>query len=342
MKRYGILLLALVALAALPAGAGRLIVANANDSTVWAYDLPTGNVVGSQHMGGQALGVAAVGGKIAVTDFLGGGVTIYTAQRIGDYLGVGRQSVSTAPDLVNPEGITPVGKNGWALVSDGVTQVEGQSVGLTLVDLFAAKKLSSVIMPSVYGVAFDPQTFTAYALDGFTPSIWVVKLSAAGQLTDTGVRLPVSGAGMAARYIALDAAGRRLLVSYKLAGAVEAIDLATGQSLGLVSGLGTAIGAIALTPDGTRAFVADWGTSQWAVLDLSAPGLPVDTGRRIACAYGVPNTYAGTRTFAFAGDVMYFSASNSNVISGLDWKAETPVRVEWATGLSPAGMDVSN
>ena len=114
------------------------------------------------------------------------------------------------------------------------------------------------------------------------------------------------------------------------------------MSLGRIEGLGVSVGNIAVTPDGHFALVAAYGSDWWAVLDLGTQPLPTDTGMRIASPAGVPNTFIGTKAFAFQGNVLYFSATNGNSVRAIDWTNLTLLPTSLTTGTTPAGMDVKH
>ncbi len=327
--------------AALAANGPWIVVADSGDGSGTAINLATGADQEQMGIGAEVIGVAASSGTIAFTDFVGGKVKTFQANPQGQFLSIGKGQISTAPDDPNPEGITLLGEGGRALVTDGGTVPGGNPISLILVDLASNTKLGTLPLPSVYGAAYDAATRTAWVLDGLSMQVARVIVAPDGTLHDTGARIPLNGTAHGVRFIAAYAGGSRLLVSHKLDGAVEVLDTASLTSLGRVEGVGSVIGAIAVTPDGSHALVADYGAGQWAVLDLTAPGLPVDTGTRIAVPAGVPNTFVGVHTFAFVGNKMYFSSTNGNAVSTIDWTTLTLLPESYATGLTPAGLDVS-
>lgn len=339
--------LALIALAAslspavLAANGPWIVVADSGDGSGTAVNLGTGISQRQAGIGSQVVGVATTPGIVAFTDFLGGAVKTISANPVGQYLAASKGQIATGPEDINPEGITLLGDGARALITDGGTVPGGQPVSLILVDLSTNTKLDALPLPSVYGAVFDRASRIAYVLDGVSMQVAAIGVTPDGHLQDTGVRIALNGTAQGVRFIASYAGGTRLLVSHKTDGAVEVLDVASQTSLGRVEGLGSAIGAIAVTPDGTKALVADFAGSRWAVLDLTSPGLPTDTGMRVAVPTGVPNTFVGTRTFAFLGDTMYFSSTSGNGVSSLDWKTLEVHPDYFATGAAPAGLDIS-
>lgn len=337
-KTLCVLALLLMAVPALADGPW-LVVASASDSNVTVLDMNTMAPVEQRPIGSQTIGVATLGRTIVVSDFLGGKLDIFKAQKVGAFFGFTLGKVVTAPDLLNPEGIVPTGDPGWVLVSDGGKQAEGPDVGLVLADVIHDVVLDVLPLPSVYAVAYHPQTRMAWVLDGFGMKVIGVRLSPVGELLDTGIRIPLTGTAFGPRYIAVDHLGTRAFVTHKFDGAVEVLDLAGQTSMGFVQGLGAGIGAFAITPDGTRALVANYNESLFAVLDLTTP-MPTDTGLRIPCNFGVPNTYVGTKTFAFEGDWMYYSCTNSNVVHAVNWKTYEMHPLWGPVGAAPAGLAI--
>ncbi len=335
------LFLALACLCLVPALASDgpwLVVASPNDQLVTAIDLSTGDVAGQEPMGELPVGVAAVGRRVAISDFYGGSLRVFSGQAEGDFLGVRKDTIPTSPGLPYPEGITPTGDGAWALVTDGGKRAPGPDVSLLLVDLESGEKVSEMAFPSVYGVAWDPAKRIAWVLDGFTMQLRGVYLWPDGTFEDTGIALPLTGTAYGVRYVALYAGGARALVSHKMDGVVEVLDLAAGTSLTRIEVGGTP-GAIAVTPDGARALVADYAGGQWIVLDLAGE-VPVDTGIRVSSPFGVPNTYVGTRTFAFEGPLMFFSATDGAVVTALDWTKLEMTGIAFPAGVSPAGLAI--
>jgi DNA-binding beta-propeller fold protein YncE len=336
------LLLTAVALCAAPALADGpwCVVASPTGSTVSVIDLSTGERLAEETLGTQAIGVAAVGRDLVISDFSGGLLHTFHTEPAGEVIGVEKGQVGTRPELANPEGMVPTGDATWVLVSNGGKQAAGPDVGLVLADIVSQQKLASLPFPSVYGVAWHAPTRTAVVLDGFAMQLAMAHVSPTGVMTDTGTRVPLTGTEFGPRFVALYASGTRALVTHKLDGTVEVLDLVAGESLGHVANLGTGIGAIAVTPDGTRAFVANYSSSEWAVLDLTPPDLPVDTGMRIPAPYGAPNTYIGTITFGFHDNVLLYSATDGGVVYGFDWTTYEPIADPMPAGISPAGMAV--
>lgn len=318
-----------------------IVVANSGDGSGTAINLSNGEDQRQTGLGAQVIGVAVIPGVIAFSDFGAGRIKAFQVAQVGQYIGAGRGQIVTTPENAGPEGITPIGEGSRALISDGGTLTGGTPVSLLLVDLANLTKISSLPLPSVYGVAYNAATRTAWVLDGASMQVAAIFVAPDGSLHDTGARIDLHGTPNQVRFIALYAGGSRLLVSHKTDGAVEVLDTAYLTSLGRIEGVGTTIGAIAVTPDGARALVGDFGASRWAVLDLGAYGVPVDTGVRIPVPAGTPNTFVGTHTFSFVGDKLYFSSTNGNVISALDWKTLTLLPESYATGVAPAGLDLS-
>jgi len=315
-----------------------LVVASPNDQLVTAVDLSSGEVVGQEQIGQLPVGVAAVGRRVAISDFYGGALKVFSGQEQGDFIGIRKDTIDTRPGLTNPEGITPTGDGAWALVTDGGKRAPGPDVSLVLADLASGEKVSEMPFPSVYGVAWDPAKRVAWVLDGFEMMLRGVYLWPDGTFEDTGIAIPLTGTAYGVRYVALYAMGTRALVSHKMDGKVEVLDLAEGKSLGFVE-IGGTPGAIAVTPDGSKALVADYTGSQWVVLDL-AGDMPVDTGIRVASPFGVPNTYVGTKTFCFEGPLMFFSATDGAVVTALDWTSLEMTGLAFPAGVSPAGLTV--
>ncbi len=340
MKRLLVMLFA-VLLGVVPALAGDgpwIVVASPNDQLVTAIDLSTGEVAGQETLGQLPVGVAAVGRRVAVSDFYGGALKVFSAQEQGDFIGLRKDTIATAPGLPNPEGITPTGDGAWALVTDGGKRAPGPDMSLVLADLATGTKVSEISLPSVYGVAWDPAKRMAWVLDGFEMALRGVYLYPDGTFEDTGMAIPLDGTEYGVRYVALYAMGTRALVSHKMDGKVEVLDLVEGTSLGSIEVGGTP-GAIAVTPDGKKALVADYAGSRWVVLDLSGE-MPADTGIRVVSPYGVPNTYVGTRTFCFEGPLMFFSATDGAVVTALDWTSLEMTDVAFPAGVSPAGLAI--
>ena len=318
-----------------------VVVADSGDGSGTAINLGNGNVQIQPGVGGQVIGVATTPGLVAFSDFLGGSIRTFQATPVGQYIGAGKGQITTTPGDPSPEGITLLGDGARALITDGGTLPGGNGVDLILVDLANNAKLASLRLPSVYGAAFDPATRIAWVLDGVSMEVAAIAVGPAGTLQDTGIRVALHGTDQGVRFVASYAGGTRLLVSHKTDGAVEVIDTATQTSLGRIEGVGKTVGAIAVTPDGNKALVADFGNADWAVLDLTTPGMPTDTGMRISVASGVPNTFVGTRTFAFLGNRMYFSSTNGSVVSEIDWTTLSVIPETFATGPAPAGLALS-
>lgn len=327
--------------AAIAANGPWIVVADSGDGSATAVNLATGAAQQQAGLGSQLIGAAATSGVVAFTDFLAGSVRTFQANPQGQFLGVGKGVIGTAPDDVNPEGITLLGEGSRALITDGGTVPGGSTVSLILVDLSTNAELSALALPSVYGVAYDPGTRTAHVLDGLSMEVAEIAVGADGTLHDTGARIGLHGSPQLTRFIASYAGGTRLLVSHKTDGAIEVLDVGHQVSLGRIEGVGTTIGAIAVTPDGTKALVGDLAGSDWAVIDLTTTGFPTDTGVRIAVPAGTPNTFVGTRTFAFLGSRMYFTSYNSHAVSALDWQTLSALPDSYPTGAAPAGLDIS-
>ena len=318
-----------------------IVVADSGDGSGTAINLGNGSAQVAPGLGAQLIGVAATQGAISFTDFPSGLIKTYQATPVGQYIGVGRGTIKTSPEDINPEGITLIGDGARALITDGGTVPGGSGVSLLLVDLANNAKLASVPLPSVYGAAYDPATRIAWVLDGVSKQVAAIAVGAGGTLQDTGVRIGLNGTAQGIRFAALYSGGTRLLVSHKLDSEVEVIDTTTRMSLGKIGVIGGTIGAIAVTPDGKSALVADFANAQWAVLDLTTPGMPTDTGERISVPAGVPNTFVGTKTFAFLGNKLYFSSTLGGVVSTIDWTTHTPMSESYPTGSAPAGLDLS-
>ena len=312
------------------------IVASELSNEVTVIDLDTTAVTTTLAEGINLLGASVTpdGDLGVVADFDGSGTLRLINLAVEPATSAG---TITVPAIPYPEStaITPDGQ--YAIVSDGNPAVPETDV--VSVNLQTGAVVNTVSdLPGNQGVAITPDGTHVLVLSAPTNQVSVLTISPAGVLADTGQRVSIEGSGLS-RSIVITPNGNLALVT-STDGLVNVLQLVAGAwvQVDAIGGLGTSPSGIAITPDGSRAYVSSFDGSHLAVLTIT-DGVVADSGLRIAIPAGTPNTFFGVPGLAVTpdGTRLFISSYNSDVVTILNTSDNT-VMTTIAVGDGPAGI----
>lgn len=188
--------------------------------------------------------------------------------------------------------------------------------------------------------AITPDNGTVIIGDECNNQFSILTLSLQGVLTDTGVRVP-NTAGTGQRTIAMAPNGHFALAT-DLSGALTILKIDSTSSVTVAGSLLLCCPTgVAITPDGTKAYVA-MTDSTLAVLAINSADNVSDTGIRIPIPNGPPPPLLGVPGIAFSSDSTqaYVSNFNSNTVTILDVVTNAVVEAV-PVGNGPAGIGVA-
>jgi YVTN family beta-propeller protein len=249
-------------------------------------------------------------------------------------------SVAQAPSAV---AVTPDGAEVYLQAAGGVLQVIDTAVIGTATD--------SVIATMSFGPPFESQTSIAILPDG-TRAYAVA--SGALQVIDTATLTVQSSldVGSSPSQLALSPDGTRAYVTnsfrdpdleFGLDGQVVVVDTATNSVLDTIS-LFTLPGSIAVTPDGTRAYVASafrfWnsGYGQGFLPDSSVAVIDLEAGV-VSSWILVPGTAAGMAVTP-DGSLVYVAIPGADSLSVIDTDTDTTVATTIGVAAEPRGLAI--
>ena len=234
------------------------------------------------------------------------------------------------PGIPSPEStaITPDGR--YAVVSNGGGETDAVSVDLqtgTVVNTVAG-------LPSNEAVAVTPDGTQALVLSNGLGEVAVLSISSSGVLADTGQRVSIAPGGLT---IAITPDGQFALVPVGQNLYVLQSNSGTWSLLTTLTGLGTVSFGVAISPDGSKAYLG--GSSQIVVINI-AGSVVSDSGIRITppagtqgtALFGIPGlavTPDGTRLFVLshANDVLSVIDTTTNAVILTIPVADAPIGI---------------
>jgi DNA-binding beta-propeller fold protein YncE len=286
-------------------------------------------------------------------------------------LGGSQQGVSVTPDgskaLVSSGGITvydlttnppssigdiPLfGTATSAITSDGRFAVATwRQAGISSMDSANKSIISSVNLPFGNSLAVTPDNTTVIVADNSNNVFRILALSPQGILSDTGKTVPYNLAGLSANFamapngrFALFASGGNSSVGLLRIDSMHNVTL-SGTTIPICCqqpGVGPGAWGVAITPDGSKAYVTNIQSSDVAVLSIDATDKVTDTGVRVAIPNGVFSGFnGGPSGIAIALDgKAYIANTVKSTITIVDTKTDTVVGTV-AVPLPPSGIGV--
>jgi YVTN family beta-propeller protein len=242
------------------------------------------------------------------------------------------------PAILNPEStaITPDGR--FAVVADGGGETDAVSVDLqtrTVVNTVSG------LTGGNQGVAITPDGAQALILGALTNELSVLTISPAGVLQDTGQRVALGGLVGGPRSIVITPNGRVALIT-NTGGVVHVVrfDGTSWVYAATVANMGSGASGVAITPDGTTAYVSATGTNQISVLTIAGDDTVTDTAVRITIPGGTPATFFGSPGLAVTpdGTRLLIASYPAAVISMVDTATNTVLPQTIALGGRPRGI----
>lgn len=318
-------------------GGGFIVVANSNDSTATIIDPSTSppTVVATLPTGGSfpiGASVTPDGSTALVSNFDTGSVTVIDLTATppsvrGTPISIGTFTESTA--------ITNDGR--FAVTADG----SGSSTNVSSISISNGTIVNTLSLAAT-GVAITPDNGTVIIADFTNSQFSILTLSAQGTLSDTGTRVPNTGASGGPGTIAIAPDGHFAMASNLFSNSLTIlkIDPASGVTVSGSIPLCCGPWGISIAPNGAKAYVAMTGSTV-AVLNIDPTDNVTDTGVRISIPGGPPDTFFGTPGIAFSSDGTHAYVSNfgSSTITILDATTDT-VMGTVPVGNGPAGIGV--
>jgi YVTN family beta-propeller protein len=245
----------------------------------------------------------------------------------------GSITVPTIP-ATESTAITPDGR--YAVVSDGSAETD-----VVTVDLQTRTVVSTVSgLPGNQAVAITPDGSQVLVLAAGANLVSVLSISPVGVLADTGQRVGLAGGVNGGRVIAIAPGGDVALVTSTF-GVVSVLKANGGlwAFSSVVGNLGAGVSGLAMTPDGSKAYVSRGGLNEVAVLSVNGSNV-TDTTIRIAVPAGTPETFFGVPGLAVTPDGMrlFIASFASDVISIVDTTTDTLLPFVIPVGDGPAGI----
>jgi sugar lactone lactonase YvrE len=204
-----------------------------------------------------------------------------------------------------------------AITSDGrfgVT-VWGQNT-VASINLATKATASSVSIPFGNSVAITPDSTTVLVLDNSNQLLRIFNLSPLGALTSTG-KTVADSFGAYSGAITMGPNGQFALFPNQSGNTISliSIDSQHNVTVGASVAVCCAPQGIAITPDGTKAYVTTTQPSAVAVFNLDSSGNATDTGVRIPIPNGIAQGFNGVPGIAIAVDGKAYIANTVNVNS---------------------------
>jgi YVTN family beta-propeller protein len=246
---------------------------------------------------------------------------------IGTPLSIGTATESTA--------IT--GSGTFAVTADG----SGGNSNVSSINIAGRTSVSTLSLPAT-AVAITPNNNVVILIDSVGNQFEILNISPLGVLTDSGQR--IANGGTFPLSLTMAPNGSLALAANFFSNDISILRIDALGSVTL-SGSRIAVGAnpggIAITPDGTRAYVLLFNSTV-AVLSIDAGGNVTDTGARIAIPNGTgPDLFFGVPGIAVSpdGQHVYVANNSAGTITILS-TATNSVTATVAVGAQPAGIGV--
>jgi YVTN family beta-propeller protein len=210
------------------------------------------------------------------------------------------------------------------------------------------------IANSFVGVAFNPAGDTIYVGGGASNDVKIFKAGANGVFAANGT-IPISG-GPAPSGLTLNANGSRLYVALNMTNQVAVIDTATRAIISRIP-VGTFPYTTAISADGSKVYVTNWGGKVPGPTDFTDGMFPVVVDRRtgipVSGTVSVIDTASNTvlksidvglhpsgMALSPLGDRLFVTNANSDTVSAIDTATDTVVKTLHVGEQGPDGRPI--
>jgi YVTN family beta-propeller protein len=323
------------------------IVTNGNSQTVSVIDVSTSSVVTTLTVGGFPVGASVTpDGKLGV---VARPCVVSCSAADGDLRLI---DLTTNPPALLPGAITVTGvgqPQSTAISPNGkFALVMGGQTDAVSVDLVTGNTVSSVPAGmNLWAGAITPDGSLALVVDPFANKVAVFTMSSAnGVLADTGQRITLSASNAYPMSIAVTPNGHLALVTHGGPGTTGFVDVLSITSSGIVTqtgsvtSLGTNTKGVAITPDGSKAYVSSFDSSDVAVLSIDVTLNTVsDTSTRIAITSGTQDAPFGVSGIAVTPDgTKLYVTGPTGTISIVNTADDTLLGTTISVGAAPHGI----